>query len=268
MNKLQFLNVSTSIVYTKSMDDQISIAVPSWLKGIPSSIRNIDERLENPDVPDHLTLPPVISVPAFNVPFTTLHVEPFTLDPKNLSIPRVISTEAFEIMLPGLPVLSVPGYDINTEYLQGKTSFLSFKIPQYEITVLPFTLPKSVTIGEQTISLNYIARQISNFDLPAITIPEQRIEIPATTLHLPSSVFIPSFGALSVSVKVSSPIYSVLTTSSVEKKDSDLLTSLKSRCVSTMNFLEYDLSGKTKAYATLPDTTHLYELLHVRQYKT
>lgn len=276
MNKLQFLNVSTSIVYTKSMDGheyaipftllengvsfsvpQISIAVPSWLKGIPSSIRNIDECLENPDVPDHLTLPPVISLPAFNVPFTTLHVDPFTLDPKNLSVPRVISTEAFEIMLPGLPVLSVPGYDINTEYLQGKTSFLSFKIPQYEITVLPFTLPKSVTIGGQTISLNYITRQISNFDLPAITIPEQRIEIPATTLHLPSSVFIPSFGALSVSVKVSSPIYSVSTTASVEKKDSDLLTSLKSRCVSTMNFLEYDLSGKTKTYATLPDTTHL-----------
>lgn len=286
-NKLQFLNVSTSIVYTKSMDGheyaipftllengvsfsvpQISIAVPSWLKGIPSSIRNIDERLENPEVPDHLTLPPVISVPAFNVPFTTLHVEPFTLNPNNLSVPRVISTEAFEVKLPGLPVLSVPGYDINTEYLQGKPSFLSFKTPQYEITVLPFTLPKSVTLRGQTISLNYITRQISNFDLPAITIPEQRIEIPATTLHLPSSVFIPSFGALSVSVKVSSPIYSVSTTASVEKKDSDLLTSLKSRCVSTMNFLEYDLSGKTKAHATLPDTTHLYELLHVRQYKT
>uniref|UniRef100_A0A3B4FGW7 Apolipoprotein Ba n=1 Tax=Pundamilia nyererei TaxID=303518 RepID=A0A3B4FGW7_9CICH len=222
MNKLQFLNVSTSIVYTKSMDGHGY--------AIPFTLLENDERLENPD---------------------------------NLSVPRVISTEAFEIMLPGLPVLSVPGYDINTEYLQGKTSFLSFKIPQYEITVLPFTLPKSVTIGGQTISLNYITRQISNFDLPAITIPEQRIEIPATTLHLPSSVFIPSFGALSVSMKVSSPIYSVSTTASVEKKDSDLLTSLKSRCVSTMNFLEYDLSGKTKTYATLPDTTHFHTLLNV-----
>ncbi|XP_030615071.1 apolipoprotein B-100 [Archocentrus centrarchus] len=262
INKLQFLNISSSIVYTKSMDGhyyaipfeflengvtfsipEISIAVPSWVKKIPSSIMNVNMRLENPDVPDQLTLPPMISVPAFNIPFTSLHVEPFTLDPKNLIIPKVISTKAFEITLPGLPVISVPAYDINTEYLQGKTSFLSFKMPQYEITVSSFTLPKSVTIGGQTISLNDITHQISNFNLPAITIPEQRIEIPARTLHLPSSVFIRTFGALRVSVKVSSPIYGVSATASVENRDSDLLTSLKSSCISTMNFLEYDFSA-------------------------
>lgn len=278
MNKLQFLNISSSIVYTKSMDGyyyaipfellengvtfsipEISIAVPSWVKKIPSSIRSVDTRMENPD--DHLTLPPMISVPAFNIPFTNLHVEPFTLDTKNFSIPKLIRTKAFKITLPGLPIISVPGYDINTEYLQGKTSFLSFKMPQYEITVS--SPPKSLTIGWQTISLNDITHQISNFSLPTINIPERKIEIPAMTLYLPSSVFIPTFGALGVSMKASSSIYSMSATASVEKRDSDLLTSLKSSCISTMNFLEYDLSGETKMYSTLPDKTHLHELLDV-----
>ncbi|XP_067470643.1 apolipoprotein B-100 [Thunnus thynnus] len=262
MDNLQFLNISSSVVYTKTMEGQeyaipsklfengvtfsipeINIAVPSWVKEIPRSIRNIDMRFENADVPDHLTLPPVISVPAFDVPFTNLYVEPFTIDPKNLHIPKIITTTAFDIMLPGLPVMSVPSYDINTEYLQGKMSFLSFKMPQYEITVSSFTLPKSFDIGEYTISLNEIASHISNFELPTIVIPEQKIEIPEIALHLPSSVFVPAFGALSTTLKVSSPIYNVSTTASLEKKDSSLVTSLNSICTSTMIFLEYDLSG-------------------------
>ncbi|XP_053192306.1 apolipoprotein B-100 [Scomber japonicus] len=264
MDNLQFLNISSSVVYTKNMEGQeyaipyklfedvvtfrfpqINIAVPSWIKEIPRSIRNIDMRLENPIVPDHLTLPPVISVAAFDVPFTTLHVEPFAIDPKNLIIPKVIATTAFDITLPGLPKMSVPSYNINTEYLQGKMSFLSFKMPEYEITVSPFTLPKSFDIGIHTISLNDIVSQISNFELPTIVIPEQKIEIPEIALHLPASVFIPAFGSLSATLKVSSPIYNVSTTASMEKKDSSLLTSLNSICTSTMIFLEYDLTGST-----------------------
>lgn len=284
MDNLQFLNISSSIVYTKTMDGyeytipsklfengvtfsipEISIAVPSWIKEIPHSIRYIDMRFENPDVADHLTLPPVISLPAFDVPFTNLHVEPFTISPKNLYIPKVITTTAFEIMLPGWPIISVPSYDVKTEYLQEKMSFLSFRIPQYDINVSSFTLPKSLTIGEHTISLNEITRQISNFEVPTIVIPEQNIEIPEIALHLPSSVFIPAFGALSASLKVSSPIYNVSTTANLEKKDSSLVNSLNSICTSTMIFLEYEFSGKTGTHTTtLFDNTILCELLNLR----
>lgn len=263
IDNLQFLNISFSILYTKAMDGQeytipsklfengitfslpeISIAVPSWVEKIPHSIRNIDMQFENPNIPVRLTLPPVISVPAFDVPFTNLQVEPFTINPKNLNIPKVITTKAFEILFPGLPVISVPSYNINTEYLQGKMSFLLFKVPQYEITVSSFTLPKSFTIAEHTISLNEITSQISNFEIPAIVIPEQKIEIPEIDLHLPSSVFIPCFGTLSATLKVSSPIYNVSTVANMEKKDSSLITSLNSICSSTMTFMEYNLSGK------------------------
>ncbi|KAA8582376.1 hypothetical protein FQN60_009116 [Etheostoma spectabile] len=199
MDDLQFLDISSNIVYTKTMDGQeytipfkpfensitfvipgISIAVPSWVKEIPYSVRNIDMRFENPDVPDFVTLPPAISVPAFDVPFTNLHVESFTIDPKNLTIPKVITTTDFEIMLPGLPKMSVP---------------------------------------------------------------EQKIEIPEIASHLPSSVFIPAFGALMATLNVSSPTYNVSATANVERKDSNLVTSLNSICTSTMIFLEYDLSA-------------------------
>ncbi|XP_071327155.1 apolipoprotein B-100 isoform X2 [Trachinotus anak] len=262
MDNLQFLNMSCSIAYTKTMDGQeyaipsklfengitfsipeITIAVPSWVKEIPHSIRNMDMRFENADVPDHITLPPVISIPAFYLPFTNLHVESFTIDPKNLNIPKVITTTAFDIMLPGLPIMSVPSCDINIGYAQGKMSFHSFKIPQYEITVSSFTLPKTFAIGEYTISLNEITSQIANFELPTIIIPEQKIEIPEMALHLPSSVFIPVFGALSANLKVFSPIYNVSTIANMEKKGSSLVTSLNSISTSTMIFLEYDLSG-------------------------
>uniref|UniRef100_UPI003AAA740B apolipoprotein B-100 n=1 Tax=Centroberyx gerrardi TaxID=166262 RepID=UPI003AAA740B len=262
MDKLQFFNVSSSIVYTKTMDGLefaipsklfengvtfsvpgITLAVPAWVKEIPPTIRNIDMRFENIDVSDNFTLPPLISVPAFDVPFTTLHVEPFTIDLKNLNIPKVITTTAFEIMLPGLPKMAVPSYDIDTEYLQGKMSFLSFKMPQYEITISSFTLPKSFIIGEHIINLDEIASHISNFEIPTITIPEQKMEIPEIALHLPSSVFIPAFGALAATLTVSSPIYNVTTTANLENKDSSAVTSLKSICTSTMIFLEYDLDA-------------------------
>ncbi|KAM3871405.1 apolipoprotein B-100 [Diretmus argenteus] len=262
MDKLQFLNVSSSVVYTKNMDGlefaipsklfengvtfsipEIALAVPAWVKDIPPSIRNIDMRFENTDVPDHFTLPPVISVPAFDVPFTTLHVEPFTIDLRNLNIPNVVTSTAFEIMLPGLPKIAVPSYDIDTEYLQGKMSFLSFKMPQYEMTISSFALPKAFTIGEHTIDLDEIADQISNVEIPTITIPEQKMEIPEITLHLPTSVFIPAFGALAATFNVFSPIYNVTTTANLEKKDSNVITSLNSICTSTMIFLEYELDA-------------------------
>ncbi|XP_042356872.1 apolipoprotein B-100 isoform X2 [Plectropomus leopardus] len=262
MDNLQFLNISSSIVYTKSVDGQeytipfewfensitfripeINIAMPPWAKQIPHSIRSIDMQFENPDVPDNITLPPAISVPSFDVPFTNLHVGPFTFDPKNLTIPNVITSTAFEIMVPGLPILSVPSYNIETKYLQWKMTFLSFKMPQYGIAVSSFTLPKSFTVGEHTISLHDITNHISNFKLPTIVIPEQKLEIPKISLHLPSSVFIPSFGALSATLKISSPIYNVSTTANLEKKDSGFVTSLYSICTSTMIFLEYEFSA-------------------------
>ncbi|CAB1335350.1 unnamed protein product [Coregonus sp. 'balchen'] len=263
MDEMQFLNVSTTVVYTKNKEGlvftlpsklfenrvtfnipELTLAVPSWVKEIPKAVRTIDMRFQNIDLPDQVSVPPVIDVPAFDVPFTTLHVPGFSIDLKNLEIPTMISTTGFDIMLPGLPKVEIPSFDIDTEYLQNRMSFLSVKLQQYEITISSFTLPNvTITIGEHTINLDDIASQISNFEMPTITIPEQKIEIPEISLILPASVFIPAFGAISTTVKVLSPIYNVTSTANLENKESNIVTSLKSICTSTMIFLEYDLDA-------------------------
>ncbi|KAF7201026.1 apolipoprotein B-100 isoform X2 [Nothobranchius furzeri] len=262
MDNLQFLNISSSLIYTKSSDGNnypipfklsengvtfsiplISIPIPTWVKEIPHSFRKIDIRFESADIPDHLTLPPAIPIPAFNIPFTSFQVEPFTIDPENLNIPKLITTKPFDIVLPGIPVLSVPSYQINTEYLQDTGHFLSVRIPEYEVTLSSFTIPKSLAIGAFTVSLDDVTTQISNFQLPSIIIPKQKVQIPQMTLNLPSSVFIPTFGSLRTSLTVSSSIYKAVTTASVEKEASDFVASFSSFCTSTMVFLEYDLSA-------------------------
>lgn len=251
INDVQFLNFSSAVIYTKSPDgydyqvpalileDGVTLSLPAFTIAVPSWLK------ENVEVPDQVRLPPAVPVPAFHVPFTSLHIESFTVDPKNLKVPKLITTKAFDIKLPSLPVISVPSYEINTEYIKDKMSFLSFKVPQYEIRLSPFTFPKSISIGDLTISLDDFTTHISNFKLPPIIIPEQKVEIPEVVLHLPSSIFIPSFGALSATLNISSPVYKVQTTASVGNQASILEGSVSSTCSSTMVFLEYDLSGKT-----------------------
>uniref|UniRef100_A0A3Q2R232 Apolipoprotein B n=1 Tax=Fundulus heteroclitus TaxID=8078 RepID=A0A3Q2R232_FUNHE len=267
INDVQFFNFSSALIYTKSSDGYdyqipskllengvtfslpvFSIAVPQWLKEVPHSIRNIDLRFENVEVPDHISVPPAVPLPSFHVPFTSLHMESFTVDPENLNVPTLISTKAFDILLPGLPVISVPSWDVSTEYLQDKMSFLTVKIPQHEIRLSSFTLPKSVTIGDLSISLDDLTGHISNFKIPDIVFPEQKVEIPEIVLHLPSSIFIPSFGALSATFNISSPVYKVSTTAAVRNKDPNLESSLSSYSTSTVDFMEYDLTSATLRY--------------------
>lgn len=261
-DQLQVLNVATHLVYTKSKDGTLfslpakvfengvvfnipktTLTVPSWMKQIPQLIREVDQRLEKVEMLDSVSIPPVITVPTFDLPLTTLRVPSFTLDLQNLQIPDSISMDSFDITLPGLPKVKVPSFEINTKYMKDRMALLLLKLPQYEITISPFTLPKSLTIGEHTISLDDPIKAICNFEMPAITILEQKIEIPEISLHLPVSVFIPSFGALSTSVKVSSPIYNNTWTAKVANQEPGFVYTLKSSCISTMTFLGYDLEG-------------------------
>ncbi|XP_065144413.2 apolipoprotein B-100 [Paramisgurnus dabryanus] len=250
-DQLQFLNASTALIYTKSLDGtlfalpaevfsdsatfnfpQMTLSVPDWFKGIPQMIREVDMRFEEADLPDVISIPPVITVPEFTLPFTTLHVPSFVIDLQNLKIPNEISTNAFVITLPGLPEVEVPSINAKTKYLKEKMAHLFVNLPQYEIN-----------IGEYTINLEDITNILCSYKMPTITIPEQKIEVPEISLHLPAGVFIPSFGALSGTVKVSSPIYNNTWTGTMENKESEFVCTLKSTCKSTMVFLEYDLDA-------------------------
>ena len=167
----------------------------------------------------------------FNAAFSIVYTK--SQDGILLSIPSQIFVEGM------LPKMSIPIYNIDTKFM----SFLSLRIPKQEIKISSFKLPESVSIGQHTLHIDEITRRFSDVEIPAITIPEQIMEIPEIALYLPSSVFIPMFGALAATWKVSSPIYHVATTAKVEKMDSSLVTAAKSTCASTMKFLEYDLNG-------------------------
>nr|XP_015212508.1 PREDICTED: apolipoprotein B-100 [Lepisosteus oculatus] len=266
---LQFLNSSTSIVYTKNKDGyffplpvqaltdgvtinipEITLAVPEWVKNLPQKIQEIDIPIENFNIPDKVSIPSVINTPAFNVPLTTLRVPSYTIDFKKIEIPKRIRTLPFDLTLPHLPNVKFPKLNIGTDYLnkvKSKLPHFSVKVPEFDITISSFTLPKTFTVGTNTIHLDSIVNKISNFDLPTITIPEQKIEIPELSLSLPAGVFIPYFGALSATVKVASPIYNVSWTTSLENKSPSLVSSVRSSCSSTLVFLEYDLEGSATA---------------------
>lgn len=253
---VQILNISSSVAFTKSQggqeysvplklsDDGITFGLPGIRLVRPSwqSIKAL--QFKNPDFLQSLTVP-VFSLPALHVPFTNLDIDSQTINPQNLHIPSQFDTTAFEFQLPGLPKISVPSFSLKTEYLQENMSFVALKLPQYEINVSSFKLPKSLSFGNYEINLDVITSQILNFELPTIVIPEQTIDVPEMTLFVPLSIFVPAFGDLSATVKVSSPIFNMFTIATVKKNNSTLETTLSSASTSTLVFMEYDLAGKT-----------------------
>ncbi|XP_018588227.2 apolipoprotein B-100 [Scleropages formosus] len=265
-DKLQFLNASSTVVYTKNKEGfyfalptkvfengvtfsipEITLTVPKWVKDIPQNIREFDLVDEGISFPDQITVPS-FTIPAFRLPFTSLSVPSYTIDPQNIEIPKNIKVPKFHVYLPGLPKVQVPSVNIDVAYLRDKISSLAVKVPKYEITLSSITLPKSFSLGAHTIHLDEIASKISNFELPTISIPEQKIEVPEINLHLPTGVFIPYFGSLSTTVKVSSPIYNVTWAANLENKEPSFVASLKSTCTSTMLFLEYELDATATAH--------------------
>ncbi|TRY59657.1 hypothetical protein DNTS_027400 [Danionella cerebrum] len=257
---LQFLNVSTVVKYTKSNEGilfelptklfengvtfnipQLTVGVPDWIKTIPKFIKEVDMRFEEPDLPDYISIPAAISVPEFTVPFTTLQVPTFVFDLTNLEIPNEISTPSFDINLPGLPTVEIPSINAKTKYLKDKMAHLFVSLPPYEITISSFDLPKAFDIGDYPIRLDDITNTLYHFELPTIIIPEQKIDVPEISLHLPASVFIPAFGALSSTVKISSTIYNNTWTGTVENTEEGTVCTFKSSSTSTMSFLEYNL---------------------------
>ncbi|MGH0148147.1 UNVERIFIED_CONTAM: hypothetical protein FKN15_012101 [Acipenser sinensis] len=264
-DKLQYLNGSTTIVYTKNKDGyffpmpinvladgvtinipEVTLQIPKWVRNLPRKIREIDIPIDNFKIPERVSIPSVIVTPVFKVPLTSIQVPSYTIDFKKIKIPKKISSLSFDLTLPNLPKVKFPKVDIAAQYLNSVKSKLpqfSVAVPDFKIIITSFTLPKTFTVGSHVIEMDKVVNQIANFDLPTITIPEQKIEIPEISVSLPAGLFIPVFGALSTTVKVASPIYNMSWTTSLENKTSSMVSSVKSTCSSTMVFLEYDLEA-------------------------
>lgn len=222
----QFINGSTIAVYTKSPE-----GYKFTLRDLRKLFRNINDFLEYNNLIDYVSLSHIFTTPHIDVPFTNFYIPKTEVDLGNIQIPDKITVNQFDINLPGVPQVTIPDLDIGTEYIEGE--YISLKLPRFEAIFSGIFLPKF---------LDDILQMPCG--IPPFQIPRKFIEIPEMSLKLPVAIFIPTFGALSTTVKVSSPIYTETWTTVVENKFPELLTSLKAGCTSTMVFLEYDLDAK------------------------
>ncbi|KAE8605194.1 hypothetical protein XENTR_v10015017 [Xenopus tropicalis] len=257
-DKQQYLNVSTSVTYTKNKEGfwfpipinkvadgfvikfpAVTLKPPQWMKDLPNTMRD----MELPEVPS------VLEIPSFKVPFTNLNVPSTKLDLNNIKISEIKSTLPFDINLPSLPQIKFPKVDITTKYItveEYKIPFFEVTIPQHQITLARYTLPKSF----YNIDFNSLVNKIADIDLPTIEIPEQNIEIPPIKMNLPAGIFIPAFGALAGTAQLSSPIYNLTWTNKMANNADGFVASIDASSSSTLRFLEYDLDASASTAPT------------------
>ncbi|XP_069461985.1 apolipoprotein B-100 [Ambystoma mexicanum] len=260
VDKKQYVNSSASIVYTKNKEGyffaipvekltdgvvitipQLDLQVPQWMRELPSKMSEI----QLPDLTDfniQRDMPSSFHIPGFQVPFTTLKVPSYEVDFSKIKVPKKLTIVPFDLSLPAMPKVRFPKVDVGARYLmleEYKIPYFELTVPQFELTLPEYTLPKRI----EALDLNEMAKKIADFELPTITIPEQKIEFPPLKLNLPGGLFIPAFGALTGSVKVATPIYTASWSATLRNATNSLEASIDATCSSTLQFLEYDLDA-------------------------
>ncbi|KAF0870770.1 APOB protein, partial [Crocuta crocuta] len=234
IDRKQHLHASTSLVYTKNPNGyHFSVPVQELAD------KFIIPRLKLNGLNSGLV------IPTFQVPFTDLQVPSYTFDFSEIKIYKKLSTLPFALNIPILPKVKFPQVDVLTKYSEPEDAsvpFFEITVPASQLTVSQFTLPKSISVGSAVGYLNEVANKIADFELPAITFPEQTIEIPSIKFSVPAGIFIPSFGALTAHFGVASPLYNATWSTGLKNKVEYIETFLNSTCSSTIQFLEYDLN--------------------------
>ncbi|XP_001097500.4 apolipoprotein B-100 [Macaca mulatta] len=234
IGRRQHLRVSTAFVYTKNPNGY-SFSIPVKVLADEFIIPGL--KLND--------LNSVLVMPTFHVPFTDLQVPSYKLDFREIKIYKKLRTSSFALNLPALPEVKFPEVDVLTKYSQPEDSLIPFfeiTMPESQLNVSQFTLPKSVSVGSAVLDLNVVANKIADFELPTIIMPEQTIEIPSIKFSVPAGIFIPSFQALTARFEVDSPLYNATWRASLKNKADHVETVLDSTCSSTMQFLEYKLN--------------------------
>ncbi|XP_068136319.1 apolipoprotein B-100 [Hyperolius riggenbachi] len=190
--KLQYLNASTTLIYTKSNDGSFY-----------------------PISSDRLGDGYTMNFPGFNLP-------------RDASLPSSIP----EIQFPEVP--------INVLYTatdDSKMSYVELSVPQYQIAMQKYTLPKTF----YKVDFNSLFNKIADIDLPTIEIPEQRVVMPPVKLRMPAGIYIPTFGALSATAQLASPVYNLTWTSKVANNPEGVVYTVDATSSSTFRFLEFDV---------------------------
>ncbi|XP_036608394.1 apolipoprotein B-100 isoform X2 [Trichosurus vulpecula] len=224
-DKKQYLHISSALVYTKSHNGkQFSIPVKETANEF------------------------IISGPELK----SLITPTSSLESGYIKLAKKTSVAPFALNLPSLPQVKFPKVEVSTEYSTPEGSTLPFfevTVPEFQITLSPFTLPKKLPFAGTILDLNEVANKIADFDLPSITMSEQNIKVPTLTFWLPAGIFLPSFGALAGDFQAASPVYNTSWNASLKWKEDHLETALEATCSSTVQLLEYDLNyGATYAF--------------------
>ncbi|PNJ58664.1 APOB isoform 2 [Pongo abelii] len=234
IGRRQHLRVSTAFVYTKNPNGY-SFSIP---------VKVLADKFIIPGLKLN-DLNSVLVMPTFHVPFTDLQVPSYKLDFREIKIYKKLRTSSFALNLPTLPEVKFPEVDVLTKYSQPEDSLIPFfeiTVPESQLTVSQFTLPKSVSVGIAALDLNAVANKITDFELPTIIVPEKTIEIPSIKFSVPAGIVIPSFQALTAHFEVDSPLYNATWSASLKNKADHVETVLDSTCSSTVQFLKYELN--------------------------
>ncbi|XP_058407707.1 apolipoprotein B-100 [Diceros bicornis minor] len=232
-DRKQYIRASTALVYSKNPNNY-SFSVP---------VQELVDKFIIPGLKLN-NLNSVFVTPTFQVPFTDLQVPSYTLDFSEIKIYKKLSTSPFALNIPTLPKVQFPKVDVLTKYSGPKDApvpFFEITVPESQLTVSQYTLPKNISVGSTVLDLNEVASKIADFELPTITMPEQIIEIPSIKFSVPAEISIPSFGALTAHFGVASPLYNATWSAGLKNKEDRIETFLNSTCSSTIQFLEYDL---------------------------
>ncbi|XP_020823088.1 apolipoprotein B-100 [Phascolarctos cinereus] len=175
-----------------------------------------------------------------------------SLESSYIRLAKKTSMAPFALSLPLLPQVKFPRVEVSTEYSTSEGSTLPFfgvTVPEFQVTLSPFTLPKKLSLAGAILDLNEGANKIADFDLPSVTMSEQSIRIPTLTFWLPAGIFLPSFGALAGNFQAASPVYNTSWSASLKRKEDRVETTVEATCSSTVQLLEYDLNyGATYAF--------------------
>uniref|UniRef100_A0A8C3VXS5 Apolipoprotein B n=1 Tax=Catagonus wagneri TaxID=51154 RepID=A0A8C3VXS5_9CETA len=234
VNRKQYLRASAALVYTKN-PSVYPVSIP---------VQELTDKFIIPGLKLN-NLNSIHVTPAFQVPFTDLQVPSYTLDFSEVKIYKKLSTSSFSLNIPMLPKVKFPRVDVLTQYSNPEASsvpFFEITVPAYQLTVSPFILPKSISVGSAVLDLDVVASYIADFEVPTITMPEQTIEIPSIKFSVPAGISLPSFGTLTARFGVASPLYNATWSAGLKNKEDHVETFLDSTCSSTIQFLEYDLN--------------------------
>ncbi|XP_055982548.1 apolipoprotein B-100 [Sorex fumeus] len=234
INRKQYLHTSTALVYNKAPNIHL-FSLP---------VQELVNKFIIPGLKQN-NLNSVLVTPTFHIPFTNLQFPSYTLKLSQIEIYKNLSTLPFDLNIPLLPKLTFPKVDVLTKYFEPEDSLVPFfeiTVPESQLTMSKFTLPKRISFGIINWDLDEATRMIADFELPTTIMPEQTIEIPPIKFSVPAGIFIPSFGTLTARFTVASPLYTANWSSGLKNKVDHVETFLESTCSSSLQFLEYDLN--------------------------